>query len=107
MCCFDLQQSLEFTLKYLVECSGEPYKFGHNILTQLADFERLHVEIPGADFFKQNAPVINTWESQLYSNDEFTVDVQLVASVMTKVLALIEFADQLAIPITGEMNSFN
>lgn len=31
MCCFDLQQVLAFTLKFIVEISGNKYKVGQTI----------------------------------------------------------------------------
>ena len=95
MCCFDLQQVLEFTLKFIVEMSGNRYKVGHNLLLQLADLDRLGVEIPDKQFYLANASIINTWETQTRYFDDFTAVISLVDSVIERIPALLAFADSL------------
>ena len=96
MCCFDLQQVIEFTLKFIVESNGSRYKVGHNLLLQLADIEQLGIEIPDKSFYLSNASIINTWETQTRYFDDFTVVMSLVDEVIRKIPALIKFADSLA-----------
>ena len=40
-CCFNLQQAIEFTLKYLVEMSGERYIENHDIRAQINKLKSL------------------------------------------------------------------
>lgn len=95
MCCFDLQQVLEFTLKFIVEISGSRYKVGHNLLLQLADLDRLGIEIPDKQFYLSNATVFNTWETQTRYFDDFTAVISLVDSTIERIPALFTFADSL------------
>lgn len=95
MCCFDLQQVLEFSLKYIVESSGSRYKVGHNLLLQLTDIEQLGIEIPDKSFYLSNASIINTWETQTRYFDDFTAVISLVDEIIEKIPALFDFADSL------------
>ena len=95
MCCFDLQQVLEFTLKFIVEISGSKYKVGHNLLLQLADIDRLGIEIPDKSFYLSNASLFNTWETQTRYFDDFTAVMSLVDETVQKIPALLDFADSL------------
>lgn len=95
MCCFDLQQVLEFTLKFIVEISGSKYKVGHNLLLQLTDIDRLGIEIPDKQFYLVNASIFNTWETQIRHFDDLTVEVSLVDSAIERIPTLITFADSL------------
>ena len=40
-CCFNLQQAIEFTLKYLVEMSGERYIENHDIRAQINKLNKI------------------------------------------------------------------
>jgi HEPN domain-containing protein len=102
MCCFDLQQTLEFTLKFIVESAGRKYKVGHNLLLQLADLDELGVEIPDKSFYIANASIINTWETQTRYFDDFTAVLSLVDEVLQKLPSLIDFAENMSVEITEE-----
>lgn len=95
MCCFDLQQVIEFTLKFIVESNGSKYKVGHNLLLQLADIEQLGIDIPDKSFYLSNASIFNTWETQTRYFDDFTAVISLVDETVHKIPALFEFADSL------------
>ena len=45
-CCYNLQQGIEFCLKYVVEMLGESYVETHDIRAQLNMLKKLNVEIP-------------------------------------------------------------
>ena len=107
MCCFDLQQVIEFTLKFIVESSGRRYRVWHNLLLQLADIDELGIVIPDKSFYLANASIINTWETQTRYFDDFTTVISLVDEVIEKLPALIKFADSLVEEIHDEFKDMD
>lgn len=96
MCCFDLHQVIEFTLKFIAKPKGSRCKADHNLLIQLSDIEWLGIEIPDKSFYLSNASIINTWETQTRCLDDFTAVMSLADKVIEKIPELIKFADSLA-----------
>ena len=113
MCCFDLHQVIEFTLKFIIESSGSRYKVGHNLLLQLADIDQLGIQIPDKSFYLLNASIINTWETQTRHFDDFTAVRSIVDETIQKIPALFNFADSLMVEerssssMTESMNTFD
>lgn len=47
-CCYNLQQSIEKTLKFIVEMNGADYVENHDIRAQLNKLQQLNVSVPHA-----------------------------------------------------------
>lgn len=70
-CCYNLQQSIEFALKYAVEMCGQKYVENHDIRAQLNLLKKIGVEVPNADLLRQNAQTFNDWEASARYMDNF------------------------------------
>lgn len=96
-CCFNLQQVVEFTLKYIVEMSGEEYIENHDIRAQINKLKKMDVYFPCEDELRKLASVINSWEVDTRYNDNFVAlldDINEVREIADK---LISYCDSLVI----------
>jgi HEPN domain-containing protein len=71
MICYHVQQSVEMSLKFLLELSDVKYTFTHNITELLVLFEENAVELPVFDELILLAPVITNWEASSRYKDNF------------------------------------
>ncbi len=88
-CCFNLQQTIEFCLKYLVEMAGEAYTENHDIRAQINKLKKLNQFIPCENNLRTLASLINSWEVETRYNDNFTAlleDIDEVRIVADKIL---------------------
>ena len=92
-CCYNLQQAVEMTLKYLVELSGQAYVENHDLRAQLNLLNRRNVSIPSEQELRNMAETINNWETSSRYKDSFTALIQDVDDVRFFVDALIKEAD--------------
>lgn len=70
-CCFNLQQAIEFSLKYLVEISGEAYIENHDIRAQMNKLKKMDQYFPCEEKLRLMASTINSWEVDTRYNDNF------------------------------------
>ena len=94
-CCYNLQQAIEFTLKYIVELNGCNYMETHDLRPQLNKLKSLGVEIPNAEKIRRMASTLNSWEAESRYNDEFTSLIEDVDEAMELADELIAYADSL------------
>jgi HEPN domain-containing protein len=94
-CCFNLQQAIEFTLKYLVEMSGENYIENHDIRAQMNKLKNLDQFIPCEDKLRQMASTINTWAVETRYNDNFVALLDDINDARIIADELIEYCDSL------------
>ena len=94
-CCFNLQQAIEFTLKYLVEMSGENYIENHDIRAQMNKLKNLDQFIPCEDKLRQMASTINTWAVETRYNDNFVALLDDINDARIIADELIEYCDKL------------
>lgn len=71
-CCYNLQQTIEYCLKYIVEMNGENYVENHDVRAQLNKLSNLNVKLPFLDDIRKMASTINSWEAESRYNDNFT-----------------------------------
>ena len=91
--CFDLQQSIEFSLKALVELHGESYAQNHDLRAQLNKLAKLNVNYDVFQKIAQNASTFNSWETESRYKDSFIAlekDVQLAIQISRELLAIVE-----------------
>lgn len=91
--CFDVQQSLEFVLKALVELHGADYVENHDIRAQLNKLDSLGVEVPYAQELRNMSVTINSWETESRYKDSFIATLSDVDKVIFITEELINFAD--------------
>ena len=89
-CCYNLQQSIEFALKYIVEMSGENYAENHDVRAQLNKLKNLGVEVPFRNEVRALASTLNSWEAESRYNDDFMAvieDVDDARALADKIIA--------------------
>ena len=88
-CCFNLQQAIEFTLKYLVEMAGEHYIENHDIRAQMNKLKKLDKQQ-----LRAMASTINSWEVDTRYNDNFVALLEDIDDAMKIADELIEYCEQ-------------
>ena len=94
-CCFNLQQSIEFALKYLVEMHGENFVENHDIRAQINKLKKLDVYIPCEEKLRYLASTINSWEVETRYNDNFVALLEDIEDVRKIASELIDYCDSL------------
>ena len=92
-CCFNLQQAIEFSLKYLVEINGENYIENHDIRAQINKLKKMDKYIPCEEKLRLLASTINSWEVETRYNDNFVAlyeDIVEVKEIMNELIAYCE-----------------
>lgn len=69
--CFLLQQSLEFSIKYIYECEGLTYDYTHSITNLISKLESNASILPELAVFKDKADVYTKWEAESRYLDSF------------------------------------
>lgn len=93
--CFNLQQSIEFALKYLVEINGENYIENHDIRAQINKLKSMDAYIPCEKELRMYASTINSWEVETRYNDEFVAIKDDIDDIMKIANELILYCDSL------------
>ena len=92
-CCFNLQQAIEFSLKYLVEMYGERYIENHDIRAQMNKLKSLNKYIPCEKELRMMASTLNSWEVETRYNDNFVAlleDIDMAREIADKVIKYCE-----------------
>ena len=93
-CCFNLQQTIEFCLKYLVEMAGSRYVENHDIRAQIKKLKQLGKYIPCEEKLRVLASTINSWETETRYNDNFVALLEDIDEVMKMAEELIEYCEK-------------
>ena len=93
-CCFNLQQAIEFTLKYLVEMAGEHYIENHDIRAQMNMLKRIDKYFPCEEKLRSMASTINSWEVDTRYNDNFVALLEDIDDAMKIADELIEYCEK-------------
>ena len=93
-CCFNLQQTIEFCLKYLVEISGEKYIENHDIRAQMSILKRLEKYIPCEEQLRQMASTLNSWAVETRYNDNFVALIEDIEDAKVIAEELIIYCDK-------------
>ena len=94
-CCFNLQQTIEFCLKYLVEINGEHYIENHDIRAQMNKLKSLGKFIPCEEKLRLMASTINSWEVETRCNDNFVALLEDIDEVRIIATELIDYCEKL------------
>lgn len=98
-CCNDLQQAIEFTLKYCVEMTGQAYVENHDVRAQINLLDNAKADIPCKDRLRQLAPMLLEWEASSRYNDNFVAMIEDIDDAREIADALIAHADALVIKV--------
>lgn len=96
-CCYNLQQCIEFSLKYAIEMGGGRYVENHDIRAQLNVLNKLSIVVPNAELLRQNAQTINDWETSSRYKDSFIALIDDVDIARKCANDLLDFLDSCVI----------
>lgn len=105
--CYNLQQCIEMSLKYLVEMQGENYVENHDVRAQINKLKSIGAEIPCEEEIRGIASTLNDWEAQSRYNDNFTAlieDVDIATDIANKLVA---YCDELVKEAPTEADTQN
>ena len=94
-CCYNLQQSIEYCLKYIVELNGSNYVENHDIRAQLNKLKELKAKFPFEEAIRKNASIINSWETESRYNNDFTALIEDIDEIMSLTKDIIDYSDSL------------
>lgn len=94
-CCYNLQQTIEYCLKYIVEMNGENYVENHDVRAQLNKLNSLDVKLPFSDGIRKMASTINSWETESRYNDDFTALKEDIDDAKKLANEMVEYCDSL------------
>ena len=93
--CYNLQQTIELSLKYLVEMNGENFDEESDINIHLSKLKKLNAKIPCEEKIFSMTSTINTWSIQPRINDSFTATIEDINQVKEIAESLINYCDGL------------
>ena len=95
-CCYSLQQTIERTLKYILEIKGIVYPLKHNIAPLIKNVEALGVKV--SKVLSKNTKMIDSWEAESRYSDNFYELKQNIEEVFKAAEELITIAENIEIP---------
>lgn len=106
-CCYNIQQAIELTLKFIVEIYGGKYAENHDIRAQLNKLSKLSVHVPMENELRNMAVTLNSWEAESRYMDSFTAILADLDDAIKIADELIKFAEkQMEQDSLKEMNQF-
>lgn len=94
-CCYNLQQCIEYCLKYIVELNGENYVENHDVRAQLNKLKELKVKLPFEESIRKNASLLNSWEAESRYNDDFVALIEDINDIKLLAKQIVDYADSL------------
>lgn len=92
--CFQLQQSLEFAIKYMFECTGHKYPWGHSVRDLIDSLENV-ISIPEElSVFKDKADLYTKWETDSRYLDSFVATVKDAKECVIRLKSLHDYIDR-------------
>lgn len=75
-CCYNLQQSIEFSLKFLVEMTGQQYAENHDVRANLNILNKMDYHVPNEKELRNMASTLYSWETESRYRDSFVVAIE-------------------------------
>lgn len=101
-CCFNLQQAIEFSLKFVVEMTGNPYAENHDIRANLNILARNNYKLPMEKKLREKANLLYSWETESRYKESFLAAIDDVKEVFTLARQLLLYAEALLTPAEVE-----
>lgn len=93
--CYNLQQSIEMTLKAIVELNGLQYAENHDVRANLNILNRQNITVPMQTELRNMASTIYSWETESRYKDSFVSMTEDIDCAITIAKELIKFCDSL------------
>lgn len=94
-CCYNLQQAIEMSLKYIVEMNGENYVENHDVRAQLNKLRDMEVDFPYARDVRHMAATLNSWQTESRYNDSFVGLIEDIDDARAIADEIIEYCEGL------------
>jgi len=94
-CCYNLEQAIELSLKYIVEMNGEEYVEVHDIRAQLNKLRQIDVILPFDQDIRHMAVTLNSWQAESRYNDNFTAIIDDIEEARVLADKILNYADKL------------
>jgi len=95
-CCYNLQQAIEYCLKYIIEIHGEKYIENHDIRAQLNKINESLIEIPEYNRIRNMATTLNSWNVESRYNDNFIALIDDVEDARKIAETLVDYCKSIA-----------
>lgn len=105
-CCFNLQQSIEFLLKGIVELNGFQYAENHDIRANLNILNKNSIEILCEKDLRDKASTLYSWETESRYKESFIAAIKDIDELMTCADTLMEYIMQNITACEAEELSF-
>lgn len=89
-CCYNLQQSIEFSLKFLVEMTGQQYAENHDIRANLNILNRIDYHVTNEVELRSIASTLYSWETESRYRDSFVAVIEDVEAAFIYARSLVE-----------------
>lgn len=96
-CCYNLQQSIEFSLKFLVEMTGQQYAENHDIRANINILNKIDYHTSYEKDLRNMASTLYSWETESRYKDSFV-------AVITDVEEAFKYAKALLIEAQGKLS---
>ena len=93
-CCYNLQQAIEFSLKFLVEMTGQQYAENHDIRANINILNRVDYHISNEKELRSMASTLYSWETESRYLESFVAVVEDVEEAFKCARALVEEAKE-------------
>lgn len=94
-CCYNLQQSIEFSLKFMVEMTGQQYAENHDIRANINILNRSDYHVIFEQELRNMASTLYSWETETRYRDSFVALIEDVEEAFKYAGALLKEAQNL------------
>lgn len=91
-CCYNLQQAIELSLKFLVEMTGQLYADNHDIRANLNILNRVDYHVVHEKELRNMASVLYSWETESRYKESFVATIADVEEAFIYATSLIDEA---------------
>lgn len=92
-CCYNLQQSIEFSLKFLVEMTGQQYAENHDIRANINILNKADYHVSFEKELRNMASTLYCWETESRYKDSFVAVIEDVEEAFYYAKALLAEAE--------------
>ena len=94
-CCYQLQQSIEMSLKFLVEMTGNNYAENHDVRANLNKLSKAGFNLPQEKAIREIASTLYEWVTESRYRESFTAAIADVDEAFRIAKELIELAEKM------------
>lgn len=91
-CCYNLQQSIEFSLKFLVEMTGQQYAENHDIRANINILNKAGYHVNYEKELRNMASTLYSWETESRYKDSFVAVIEDVEEAFLYARAVLDEA---------------